>query len=295
MKKIFGVMPPIATPFDADGDVSLEHLASNLARLLETGLHGFVVFGSNGESVMLSQQEKLRVLEAARAAIPTDRLLIAGTGAESVRETLALTKHAAELGADFALVVMPHFYRGQMNAQTWSHYYRALADASPLPILIYNVPANTGMDMDASTALELAEHENIVGIKDSSANVLKMGEIVRFAPSHFTVLVGTGGALFPALSIGAKGVVPALGNIAPRECVAIYDLFQQGKFDAARDLQLRMIRPNAAVTSRWGVPGLKAALDELGYYGGMPRAPLLPLPASEREKLRAILRQAELV
>ncbi len=295
MKEIRGVLPPIATPFDDAGNISTEHLAANLTRYLETGLHGFVVFGSNGESVMLSKEEKLRVLEAARAVIPPERLLIVGTGAESTRETLDLTKRAADLGADYALVIMPHFYRSQMNAQTWTQYYRALADASPLPILIYNVPANTGMDIDASTVLELARHENIVGIKDSSANVLKMGEIVRYAPAHFTVLVGTGGAFFPALSIGAKGVVPALGNIAPRECVAIYDWFNEGKMEQARNLQLRMIRPNGAVTAKWGVPGVKAALDELGYYGGMPRSPLQPLGESDRNKLRDILREAELL
>lgn len=295
MKEIRGILPPVATPFDAEGNFSAEHFTNNLARLTEAGLHGFVIFGSNGESVMLSKEEKLRVLETARAAIPADRVLIAGTGAESVRETLDLTKRAAEVGADFALVIMPHFYRTQMNAQTWTHYYLALADASPLPLLIYNVPANTNVDIDAGTVVELARHENIVGIKDSSANVTKMGEIIRYAPPSFSVLVGTGSAIFPALAIGAKGSVPALGNIAPRECVRLFDLFHAGKLHDARNLQLKLIRANAAVTSRWGVAGLKAAMEEIGYYGGMPRAPLLPLGETERNTLREILREAELI
>lgn len=295
MKEIRGVLPPIATPFDAEGNVSTEHLAGNLMRLVETGLHGFVVLGSNGEYPLLSKEEKLRVLEIARQVIPQDRLLIAGTGADSTRETLDLTKRAAAIGADAALIVTPHYFRPQMNAAALTHHYLTVADASPIPIMIYNVPAYTNVEIDAATVVELAQHENIVGMKDSSANFSKMGEVIRFTPPHFATLVGTGGAMFPALSIGAKGVVPALGNIAPRECMTIYNLFFEGKLEEARNLQLRMIRPNAAVTAKWGVPGLKAAMDELGYYGGMPRAPLQPLGESDREKLRAILREAELL
>jgi 4-hydroxy-2-oxoglutarate aldolase len=295
MKSIRGVLPPITTPFDSKGNIDEGALRANLARWLETGLHGFVVLGSNGEYALLSQEEKIRVLEIARERIPSDRLLIAGTGADSTREAIELTKRAAQIGADAALIVTPHYYRGQMNAAAWTHHYRALADASPIPILIYNVPAYTTVEIDAGTVIELARHENIKGIKDRSANFGKMGEIIRFAPPDFAVLVGTGAAIFPALSIGAKGVVPALGNIAPRECVAIYDAFHAGELDKARNLQLRMIRPNSAVTAKWGVPGLKAAMDELGYYGGPPRAPLMPLGENERVKLREILREAELL
>lgn len=295
MKEIRGVLPPVATPFDDEGNVSTEHLAANLTRYLETGLHGFVILGSNGEYPMLSKEEKIRVLEIAREVIPQDRLLIAGTGADSTRETIDLTKRAAQIGADAALIVTPHYYRPAMNAAALTAHYTAVADASPIPIMIYNVPVYTNVEIDAATVIELARHENIVGMKDSSANFLKMGEVIRFAPFDFTVLVGTGGAMFPALSIGAKGVVPALGNIAPRECVAIYDLFNEGKLEQARNLQLRMIRPNGAVTAKWGVPGLKAAMDELGYYGGMPRSPLQSLGESDRNKLRDILREAELL
>jgi 4-hydroxy-2-oxoglutarate aldolase len=292
---IRGVLPPIPTPFDSDGNLALDRLRSNLARWVAAGLHGFVVLGSNGEYVMLSKDEKLRVLETARDAIPRDRLFVAGTGADSTLETIDLTRRAAEVGADAALLVTPHYYRAQMSAAAWTTHYRAVADAAPIPIMIYNVPAFTTVEIDAATVLELAQHENIVGIKDSSANFGKMGEIIQFAPARFAVMVGTGAAIFPALSIGAKGVVPALGNIAPRECVAIYDQFCAGRVGEARELQLRMIRPNAAVTVRWGVPGLKAALDEVGYYGGAPRSPLAPLGESDRGKLREVLREAELI
>jgi 4-hydroxy-2-oxoglutarate aldolase len=221
--------------------------------------------------------------------------MIAGAGTDSTREGIDLVKRAANIGADVALIVTPHYYRNQMNAAALLYHYKTIADASPIPIMVYNVPANTNLDIDPATVIELSQHGNIVGIKDSSANVTKMGEIIRYAPPDFAVMVGTGSAIFAALSIGAKGVVPALGNIAPRECVAIYDYFQAGQFDQARNLQLRLIRANAAVTSRWGVPGLKAALEELGYYGGLPRPPLLPLNDADRIKLRDVLTEAELL
>lgn len=294
-KSIHGVLPPVPTVFDADGNFNEGAQRANFARWLETGLHGFVILGSNGEYTLLGPEEKIRVLELAREMIPSDRIMVAGTGAESTRAALELTQRAAAIGADAALVVPPHYYRNQMNAAAWTRHFRALADASPIPILIYNVPALTTLDMDAGTILELAQHPNIKGLKDSSANVSKMGEIVRFAPPDFAVMVGTGSAILPALSVGAKGVIPALGNIAPRECVAIYDAFRAGAMDTARTIQLRVIRPNNAVTVKWGVPGLKAALDTLGYYGGNPRAPLLPLGESERAQLREILREAELL
>lgn len=294
-KKIRGIVPPIPTPFDAEGHVLHDRLRANLERWVATGLHGFVVLGSNGEYVMLSPEEKFAVWETARAAIPTDRLFIAGAGADSTRETIHLVRRAAQCGADAALIITPHYYRPQMTSAVWLHHYRAVADASPIPILIYNVPAYSNVDIDAATVLELAQHENIVGMKDSAANFSRMGEIIRFAPERFAMMAGTGAAILPALAIGASGVIPALGNIAPRQCVQIYDAFHAGRYAEAREVQLRLIRPNAAVTTRWGVPGLKAALDELGYYGGPPRAPLLPLSEGDREKLRAILREAELL
>lgn len=292
--EIKGVMPPITTPFDADGNILYDQLRANLKRLLETGLHGFVVLGSNGEYVMLSEAEKFAVWETARSLIPRDRLFLAGAGADSTRATIALTKRAAELGADAALLVTPHYYRPQMTGAAWIQHFRAVADASPIPILIYNVPPYTNVDIDAATVIELAQHENIIGMKDSSGNFAKMGEIIRFAPPHFAMMTGTGATIHIAMSLGARGGIPALANIAGRECVQLYNLIREGKLENARNLQLRVIRPNTAVTSRWGVPGLKAAMDELGYFGGPPRSPLMSLNDADREKLRAILKEAEL-
>lgn len=295
MKEIRGILPPIATPFDADGNVSTEHLAGNLTRLVETGLHGFVVLGSNGEYAMLSKEEKLVVLEAARKVVPSDRLFIAGTGADSTRESIDLTKRAAAIGADYALLVTPHYYRPQMTNAALIAHYRAVADVSPIPIMIYNVPAYSNVDVDPAVIVELSRHENIAGMKDSSANFGKMGDVIRYAPARFAVLAGTGSAIFPSLAIGAKGTVGALANVAPRECIKIYDLFFEGKMEEARNLQLKLIRTNAVVTNRFGVPGLKAAMEEVGYYGGKPRSPIQPLGENDRNTVREILREAELI
>lgn len=293
--QIKGIFPPIPTPFDNEGNILHDQLRANLARWLATGLHGFVVLGTNWEYVLFNEAEKYAVWESARQAIPRERLFIAGTGAESTRAAVALTRRAAELGADAALVVTPHYYRGQMNLAALTRHYNAIADASPIPLLVYNVPANTNLDLDAATIIELAQHENIVGVKDSSGNLAKMGDVIRAAPARFSLLAGSGSYLYPALMIGAKGGVPALANVAPRECVELFDLASRGEHDAARELQLRLIRLNAAVTARLGVPGLKAALDEIGYYGGPPRAPLLALDEANRAALRGILHDAGLV
>ncbi len=292
MKKIEGVFPPIPTPFDADGKILHDKLKANLARWNETGLHGYVVLGSNGEYVMLNESERAAVWETARGAIPPNKLFFAGTGAESTKTAIALTKRAAELGADAAMVVTPHYYKSQLNTPTLVNHYRVIADASPIPIILYNFPPSTGIDLDAPTVLQLSQHPNIVGIKDSSGNITKFAEIVRGARSDFALLAGSGAYFYPSLCVGAKGCVPALGNIAPRECVALFDAFRAGRHEEARAIQLRVVALNAAITSKWSVPGLKAALDELNFYGGPPRLPLRVLGEEERRALKELMKEA---
>lgn len=287
-----GITPPIPTPFDKNGEILHGELRANLQRWFAAGLHGVVVLGSNGEYVLLSEAEKFAVWETARDAIPHDRLFIAGTGSESTAAAVRLARRAAEIGADAVLVVTPHYYRGQMSPAVLTRHFRTIADASTVPVIIYNVPANTNVDMDAATIIELAVHENIAGIKDSSGNLAKMGQVIHSTRPGFSFLAGSGSFLFPALSIGAKGGVPALANVAARECVLLYDAFRKGDHEIAREVQLRLIRLNDAVTSRWSVSGLKAALDEIGMYGGPPRLPLLPLGEPDRAKLREILIEA---
>lgn len=295
MRALQGIYPPIPTPFNSDGDLAVSELRANLRRWTRTGLSGFVVLGSNGEYVALSETEKLEAIRVCREEISAEQSLIAGTGAESTVETIHLSRAAANLGADAVIVVTPHYYRTRMDAASLLAHYRAVADASPVPVLIYNVPANTGIDMPAETILRLAEHPNITGIKDSSGNIANIAEILRSKPADFAVLAGSAYFLLPTLVLGAVGGVVALANVAPDETVALYRHFIDGNLAKARALQLRLLPLNQAVTARWGVPALKAALDRRGYYGGPPRMPLLPLPAREREQLDEILKQTQLL
>lgn len=290
-----GVFPPIPTPFDAEGEVAYTALAENLMRWNGTGLAGYVVAGSNGEAVYLTGKEKRRLWEVARGAIGPDKLLIAGTGCESTRETIALTRVAAEAGADAALVVTPHYFATQMTPASLIAYYEAVADASPIPVLVYNVPKFTNVDLAATTIAQLAVHPNIIGAKDSGGNIAKMADIVRLADPQFQVLAGSGGFFLPALAVGAVGCVPALGNVAPHACVDLHRLFEAGQLADAAALQRHLVPVNTAVTARFGVAGLKAGLDMLGYYGGPVRSPLLDLTEGERDMLRAVLVAAGLL
>lgn len=287
-----GLFPPIPTPFDNAGELNLKALADNLAKWNRYPLAGYVVLGTNGEFPFLSDREKLTYFEAARKGIPGDKLFMAGTGCESTHSTIALTKEAAKLGADVALLITPSYFKSKMDAAALTHYYYTVADASPIPLSVYNMPANTNVDMPADLIIKLSQHPNITAVKESGGNLPKIGEIIRYARPGFQVLAGSAGFLYPAYCLGAIGGVLALANIAPQLCCDLERLFQEGKHAEARELQLRLIVPNNAVTSRFGVPGLKAAMDLLGYYGGPPRSPLLPVSEAQREIIRGILVEA---
>ena len=284
-----GIFPPIPTPFAADGEVAYGALRDNLAKWNATDLSGYVVLGSNGEASYLDDDEKRRVLQVAREAIPSAKLMIAGTGCESTRATVALTRDAAAMGADAALLLTPNYYDGKMGHDELVRHFCAVADASPIPVMLYNVPKFTHVDMTAATVARCAQHPNIVGIKDSGGNVTKIGDMVRLTGDSFQVLAGSAGFLLAALTVGAVGGVVALSNIAPDECVAIRQLFDAGRLSKAAALQRRIIPVNAAITATYGVPGLKAAMDMLGFFGGPVRSPLLGLPEAQASTLRAIL------
>jgi 4-hydroxy-2-oxoglutarate aldolase len=287
--RLGGVLPPIPTPFDLQGEVAHQRLSENLERWNAYDLTGYVILGSNGEVVYLTEQEKVRVLETARQVVPPDKLLVAGTGCESTRETIALTRRAAEVGADAALLVTPHYYGGKMTSESLIRHFQMVADAAPIPVVAYNVPKFTHVDMDAQTIARLAEHPNIIGIKDSGGNVAKLADVVRLTRSDFQVLAGSAGFFLAGLTLGAVGGVLALANIAPQQAIGIFRLFQAGRLEEAAELQRRMVPVNAGVTARFGIAGLKAALDMLGFYGGPVRPPLLDLSDDERQTLQAIL------
>jgi dihydrodipicolinate synthase/N-acetylneuraminate lyase len=276
-----GVFAPVCTPFQADGDVHHGALRQNLARYARAGLHGFVIAGSTGEAPLLNENEKRRLFETAREAVegPT---LIAGTGTESVRETVAVIGHAAALKYDAALVIMPSFYRSQMmRAETQTAFFRAVADASPLPVLIYNFPQMTGIDLDVEVVARLAEHGNIVGIKESSPDLEKIAKLRSSLPADFELLVGASPKFHQSLCLGASGGILAIANAAPLTALRVYECYTAGDIEASRGCQQQIVEA-AAVAPRFGIQGLKYAMDLMGYFGGFPRPPLLPLDASER-------------
>ncbi len=295
MIKFHGIFPPIPTPFDASGGLDVDALDRNLAWWNEHDLTGYVLLGSNGEAVHLEEVEKLALIARVRAALPDARSIIAGTALASTGATVDLTTAAAEAGADAALVLPPFFYKSQMTAEALVAHFATVADRSPVPILLYNMPANTGIDIDPTVVVELSKHERIAGIKDSSGNVAKLGEIRRATDPAFAILAGSASFLLPALAIGADGGILALANIAPEVCSRIARLAERGDWREAAELQRRIIRANAAVTRRWGVPGLKGAMDLLGLAGGPPRPPLLPLSEDRRSALREILIDAAIL
>ncbi len=290
-----GVFPPIPTAFDDQGRVDHQALRENLDRWNRYDLAGYVVLGSNGEAVYLTEEEKIRVWETARDAVPSSKLLIAGTGCESTQETIALTQTAAAAGADAALVVTPHYYSGRMTPSGLVRHYAEVAAASPVPVMIYNVPKFTHVDLDAATIAQASHHPNIVGVKDSSGNVAKLSDVVRLTEPGFQVLAGTGGVFFAGLSMGAVGGILALANVAPRESIDIQRLHDAGHWDEAAELQRQMLPVNAAVTTVYGIAGLKAALDMLGYYGGPVRSPLLDLDQRSKSAVRQTMLEAGLL
>jgi 4-hydroxy-2-oxoglutarate aldolase len=290
-----GVFPPIATPFE-NGEISESKLAFNMERWNKTDLQGYVVLGSNGEFPYLDEDEKVNLIGLVRKHMAVDKVLIAGTGMESTRATIRMTKKAAEAGADAAIIVNPHYYTGRMTSEVLIRHYTEVADASPIPVMIYNVPGFTGVNIATDTVAILAAHDNIIGMKDTSGNIVQLAQLVRLtAGKGFDVLAGSANHFLPALAVGAQGGILALANIAPDECVQIQRLFQEAKMEEARELHLRMLPVNQAITAQMGVPGLKAAMEMRGYFGGEPRQPLLPLSDSARETLRQILQEAGLL
>lgn len=287
-----GIFPPIVTPFRKE-EVAYDYLIENVEKLNKSGIRGMVILGSNGENVFLSEQEKIEVVQKVIQHAAKDKLIIVGSGCESARETICLTNKLAELGAHAALLVTPFYYNNKMNEEALIKYYSLVADQAKIPILLYNVPKFTGINMSTETLVQLSHHHNIIGIKDSSGNVNQLGQFLNRVESNFNILVGTAGALFGALTLGCSGGILALANIAPEQCVEIYQLVKSGNYEKAREFQLRMIPVNHATTATFGISGLKYAMDLLGYKGGETRLPLLPLKQEEKEKIKKILVDAD--
>ncbi len=280
-----GIYPPIATPF-TDDELDLAALKHNLSRWMGTGLRGVLALGSNGEAALVDEDEAERYVGAARDEMPRDRLLLVGTGRQSTRATITATRRAARAGADAALVVTPFFYKSAMTADALLHHYRAVADASPMPIVLYNVTGFTGVNLPVDVVAQLAEHPNVVGLKDSNGDVAQVADAVSRVPAGFSVLVGSAPTLFPAMMVGAVGGIVGVAGVVPDLCVRLFDLVRAGRYDEARVLQQRLTPLARSVTTVYGPAGLKAAMEMTGYRGGVPRPPLRPVATAALEVLR---------
>ncbi len=285
-KDFRGILLPTTTPFDADGQILSDAIRSNLRAWSETGVVGFVVLGSTGERVHLDEREYLQVIETSRDAVGNDLAFIVGAGQQSTVGTIAEIRKAASAGADAVLVITPNYYRSAINQETLVSFYTAVADASPVPVLLYSMPALTGIKIEPQTIARLSEHPNIIGVKDSSNDIAGFSETVRLCPDDFAVMTGNGTVLLDALRAGATGGILAVGCVVPEICVEIFRDFQA---DIAESLQAKLTPLAAAVTTRFGIGGLKAALDMAGYTGGSVRAPLQPPNENAKAEIGTVL------
>lgn len=292
-----GTFLPVTTPFDpVTGDVDVVAFRANLRHWFGSPIRGVLIAGSTGESVLLDSSERLALLEAASDVVPEGGLVIAGTGRESTRGTIELSRRSAEAGADAVLVQPPAFFKGAMTPEALARHYQAVADGSPVPVLVYQVPLRMStLDLPTGLVEELSHHENIIGIKDSRGQLDLVGELVEHSAEDFQVLVGSGALLYGALETGAVGGIVAVGLLATAEAAEITVAWTEGRLQDAGRLQERIAPVHKRIVGGMGVPGVKAALDLLGLKGGAPRAPLSAASQSRVEEIRGILESAELL
>lgn len=284
-----GLYTPIVTPFQADGDLDEAAVRFNVDRYLETALTGVIVLGSNGEAAQLDEAESDRAIAIVRDAVPRGRRLLAGTGRESTRATIEATRRAAALGVDAVMVRTPSFYKNQMTSDVFIRHYRDVADASPVPILLYNVTMYTGVNLTPDAVAALSEHPNIVGMKESGNDMVQLADTLARVTSGFVVLAGSASTCYASLALGAHGAVLALAGVVPELCLELVDLAGSGRHADARALQQRLMPVARAVGATYGVPGLKAALHLMGYRAGLPRPPLRPVSPDVVDRIRGEL------
>ncbi|MFC1898713.1 dihydrodipicolinate synthase family protein [Chloroflexota bacterium] len=283
-----GVMPPIITPFQ-EGELALDKVKDNFQKWLKTDLSGFLVLGSNGENVYLNDREKISMIDTCRNLIPADKIMIVGAGLESTQETIWFTNQAASMGADYALVITPFYFKGSMKPEIIYQHFFSIAESAKVGILLYNAPQFTGINMEPELVAKLSEHPNIIGIKDSSGNVGQLSQIINLSENGFAVFTGSAPVFFPALCVGAVGGILAAANLIPQELIKIQELFNKGEFGKARDLQGQLTPLAKAVTAQYGIGGLKVVMDLAGYFGGDPRLPLQRPGKETEEELRKLL------
>jgi 4-hydroxy-2-oxoglutarate aldolase len=287
--KLHGIFAPLTTPFAPDGSVSLAHLRDNIKRYDLTGLAGYAINGSTSESVLLRWDEVYRIWETAREAAAPNKTLIAGSGAESTAETIEHTNRAASLGYAVALVRTPSFYKPAMSEEVLAEHYLRVADAARVPIMVYSVPVFTHITVEARLIARVSKHHNIIGMKDSSGDVQGIADIIAAAPKDFQTLVGSASTLYESLEKGAVGAILALACAFPELCVETYEASRAGESAKAHSLAQQLIAPAKMFGPQYGIAGLKYALDRMGYYGGPPRPPLLPVGEQAQREIDALL------
>jgi 4-hydroxy-2-oxoglutarate aldolase len=293
MLSLEGILAPVVTPFDAAGDVDGDAFVHNVRAHLAAGLHGIVVSGSTGEAALLDEGERMLLVEVARAAVPGNRALIVGTGAESTRAVIARNRAVAERGADAVLVVAPHYYGEAVTPDALRDHYLRVADASPVPVMVYTIPKYMHFATPPDVIAALARHENIVGMKDSSGDAALFGRYLESQSDSFRVLTGSGTLLADALRMGARGAILAVALFAPALALDVLRASRDGDAAAVTAAQSRLGPLAARIVAGLGVPGVKAALDVVGLRGGAPRPPLLPLTSSAQAAVRELVQTAE--
>jgi len=290
---IRGIIPPMLTPFTEEGELDEAAHVRNLKRWERDELGGYLVLGSNGETPFLTETEKLKLIDL--TVEHASKTVIAGTGLESTRETIRFTKLAAERGARAALVLTPCFFGAHMTGEALVKHFRAVADDSTIPILLYSVPAYTHLAISVDAVASLSKHPNIIGMKDSSGDMPRFAALKNATDPSFNLIVGNASALYPALALGAHAAILAVANFAGTQCAAVQRAFERGDLGTAKEMFLKLVPVNAAVTATYGIAGLKEAATMLGYDGGSVRRPLLPVDEPARKRLRELLTTAGLL
>jgi 4-hydroxy-tetrahydrodipicolinate synthase len=291
LTQIKGVFVPVVTPFNGRGDIDEAGFRSNVRQYVKQGFNGILIAGSTGEGPYLTERERMRLVELARPLIPAPQILLVGTGVETTRQTIHLSREAVKRGADALLVLTPGYFKNRMDSAALTAHFSAVADAVRRPVLIYSIPQFTGINIDPVTIARLSRHGNVVGLKESSGKMEFLKEVLKKSKAGFRVLAGSAMIMLDAFQAGAAGAVLGPANYIPDICLEIYRLYLQGDLEAARQLQQSIMSLVQEVNVRAGIPGIKYALDLCGYRGGRPRNPLQPLRPAEGRKVAAALRE----
>jgi len=288
-KKLSGIAAPISTPF-INGEVAYDQLKSNMQKYRRTALAGFFALGSNGESMFLTESEKLKVLEVVLQEKSDHQIVMAGSGYESTQQTISFSNQVAEMGADFVSILTPSYFKKRLTDEAMIGYYTDVADGVPVPVIAYNAPGFTGMTLTPKVVEVISRHPNVIGMKDTSKG--NMSTYLSAAGDDFDILSGTVSTLFESLLLGAKGGVVSLANAFPAACCELYDACKAIDLDKARRLHYMLIKLNKSVSGSFGVAGVKYAAEVAGYHGGDPRKPLLPITEEGRQSIRKAIEAA---